>query len=154
MKQSGSSFIEVMVAMFVLGVGMLGVFSMQAQTSRYNHSAYYYSRAVLLAHDMAENVRTTPSAAGSYRLLYTDPTPNAGDCENIAAPCSANDLVNWHLKNWRSAVATQLPSGNSEILADGDAITIKIQFDDSRAEPNKEANEQERVSEYVLVTEV
>lgn len=154
MKQAGSSLLEVLVAMFVLGVGMLGVFSMQAQTSRYNHSAYYYSRAVMLAHDMAENVRTTPSLAGSYRLLLSDPTPDARNCQSFANPCSGNELVSWHLNNWRTAVTQQLPSGNSEIMANGDQITIKIQFDDSRAEPNKDKTADEQLSEYVLVTEV
>ena len=151
MKQQGSSLIEVMVALFVLGVGMLGVFAMQAQTQQFNHSAYYYSRAVMLANDMAENLRTTPSAAASYSLFYDDPTPNAKECEGRVNTCDAQELKNWHLKAWRESVTRQLPEGRSEGVADGQYITIKIQFDDSRASVDKQNPE---VSEYVLVTEV
>ncbi|MDZ7922955.1 MAG: type IV pilus modification protein PilV [Marinagarivorans sp.] len=150
-KQKGSSLIEVMVAFFVLGVGLLGVFAMQSHTTRYNHSTFYYSRAVMLANDMAENIRTTASISGSYSLLITDTTPTAVDCTDTAVTCSAEQLKNWHLKNWRESVARDLPMGKSEVVADGKFITIKIQFDDSRAKDKSEATD---LSEYVLVTEV
>ncbi len=150
-KQQGSSLIEVMVAFFVLGVGLLGVFAMQTHTTRYNHSTFYYSRAVMLANDMAENIRTTASVSGSYSLLITDATPSADDCTGVTVNCTAEQLKNWHLKNWRESVARELPMGKAEVVADGKFITIKIQFDDSRAKATSDATD---LSEYVLVTEV
>jgi type IV pilus assembly protein PilV len=149
--QKGSSLIEAMIALFILGIGMLGIFAMQARTSQSNHSTYYYSRAVMLANDMAENLRTTPSIADSYSLFFDDPTPDAKDCAGRENVCSPQEIKEWHIKNWRESIADQLPSGKSEIIANGTFITIKIQFDDIRGSVDKL---QQELAEYVLVTEV
>ena len=73
--QSGSSLIEVVVALFVLAIGMLGVLSMQVKSMQFNQSAYYYSQAVYLANEILENMRSSPSNANTYVIDLEEESP-------------------------------------------------------------------------------
>jgi len=43
-RQKGSSLIEVMVALTILAVGLLGMAQLQNRSSQDNQTAYYYSQ--------------------------------------------------------------------------------------------------------------
>ena len=48
-KQQGSGLLEVMIGLFVLAIGLLGMSSMQSKALRSNNTAYMYSQAIFLA---------------------------------------------------------------------------------------------------------
>src|SRR5690554_4758659 len=108
LKQTGSSLVEVMVALFVLAIGLLGVLAMQAKSMQYNQSAHVYSQAVFLANDMAERLRLDPAAARAHSLAI--PT-GAQTC----TACSGGDLINYNLFLWQERVAAALPEGKVKI---------------------------------------
>lgn len=149
--QYGSSLLEVMVALFVLGVGLLGVLALQLQSGKYNQSAYYYTQAAFLANEIAESLRSNPSVKNSYSLLIADATPTASvDCSSASVNCTAGELRDWNLNKWRNNVAANLPSGKSSIVSDGTFFTITVQFDDARVSSSGAQD----LHEYVLVTKV
>jgi type IV pilus assembly protein PilV len=149
-RHKGSSLLEVLVALFVLAVGILGVLSMQAKSGKYTQSTYYYSQAVFLANDIADAMRTNRSVAASYTVLMTDPLPNAKNCASTTENCTASELRDWNVRTWLTNIAASLPQGKASIESDGDFFTITVQFNDSRAS----GNDDESLHEYVLVTEV
>ncbi|HMU66909.1 MAG TPA: type IV pilus modification protein PilV [Cellvibrionaceae bacterium] len=149
-RQHGSSLLEVMVALVVLGVGLLGVLAMQARSSQYGQSTYYYAQAVFLANDIADAMRTTPAVAGGYNILFDDPIPNAKTCESTTISCSAGELRDWNLNKWLTNVARFLPQGKASIQAVGDNTVITVRFNDARAQ----VDGSEKFFEYVLVTDV
>ena len=65
---SGFTLLEVMIAVFVLAVGLLGVAGMQMIGLRNNNSAALRTQAVFLAQDIADRMRANPTAvaAGAY----------------------------------------------------------------------------------------
>ena len=151
--EQGSSLIEVVVALFVLAVGMLGVLSMQVKSMQFNQSAYYYSQAVYLANEILESMRSNRSVANTYLIGLTEQTPNpAKDCKEAGVTCSATELRSYNLKEWRTNIASTLTSGKSSIERNGDYYAITVQFDDSRSEVNGDGSPV--LSEYVLVTEI
>ncbi len=149
--QLGSTLMEVMVGVFILGVGLIGVLVMQIQSNKYNQSTYYYTQAAYLANEIAESLRANSSVQNSYSLLLSDVTPTAAvDCSLVANNCSASQLRDWNLNKWRNNVISNLPAGKSSIVSDGTFFTITVQFNDGRAS----ATGAEDLREYVLVTKV
>jgi type IV pilus assembly protein PilV len=56
-KISGFTLIEVLIAMLILSVGLLGLAGFQASSARNNTSAYNRSQATQLAYDLADRIR-------------------------------------------------------------------------------------------------
>lgn len=83
---SGFTMIEVLVAVIVLSVGLLGLAGLQATGLRNNHSATLRSIASLQAYDIADRMRA-----------------NQG-------PLAAADLAAWNADN-----ASLLPSGSGTV---------------------------------------
>ena len=142
--------LEVMVALFVLGIGLMGVLSMQAKSNKYNQSTYYYAQAAYLANDIADAMRTNRSVSSSYTIMLDDPTPTAQDCTSTSVNCTAAQIKDWNINAWRTNVVNNLPSGKASIESDGNFFTIKVQFNDARSS----SDGAEDLHEYVLVTEV
>lgn len=154
-KESGSSLIEVVVALFVLAIGMLGVLSMQVKSMQFNQSAYYYSQAVYLANEILENMRSSPGVADAYLIGLDETAPTISkNCSATGVTCSPTELRDFNLKKWRENIESALISGKSSVQRVGDFYAITVQFDDTRSAPDKENREGPELSEYVLVTEI
>lgn len=78
--QSGISLIEVLVAIFVLAIGMLGMAALQMASLRSNQSSYERSAAVMAAYTMIDRLRAdvTAARAGSYNLALDDDCASPG----------------------------------------------------------------------------
>lgn len=152
-RENGSSLIEMVVALFVLAIGMLGVMSMQVKSMQFNQSAYYYSQAVYLANEILDSIRSNPEMANAYSIELDDeaPQPNV-ECEGIDVTCTPQELRDWSLSQWRKNIESTLVAGKSSIVNNGDFLVITVQFDDSRSE--LEESENPSLGEYVLVTEI
>lgn len=148
--QTGTSLLEMMIALFVLAVGLLGVVSMQIKAMQFNQTAYYYSQAVYLANNILENIRSNPSMRDAYQLEFDD-TPSASvDC-GTASGCTPRQMRDWNIVEFRRMVDELLVGGRAAIATNGDFITVTLQFDDSRsAMPGEDAEP----AEYVLTTEI
>ncbi len=120
----GSSLVEVMVSLFVFAIGILGVLSMQAQSVKLNNNAYLYSKANILAVQMVENLRASPSAAEAF-----ESTLGASDCE-IEAECCGVIEGGWQeATRWSNEVAQQLPDGQGRVVRNGDGnIEVLVCF--------------------------
>ena len=66
--QTGSSLLEVLVAVVVLSIGLLGLAGLQMTSIKGSHSAYMRSQATLLAYDLADRARTTRALTQAGRL--------------------------------------------------------------------------------------
>lgn len=151
--QKGTTLLEMMIALFVLAIGLLGVLSMQIKSMQFNQSSYYYTQAVYLANDILENMRSTPQTADTYLLGLTEADPVAGvDCEVSGVVCTPAQMRDFALAQWRENIASTLSQGRSSISNNGDFFTITVQFDDSRSQTAGE--EGASLAEYVLVTEI
>ncbi len=154
-KEVGSSLIEVVVALFVLAVGMLGVLSMQVKSMQFSQSAYYYSQAAYLANQILENMRSTPGIAHAYLIGLDESAPAASkDCSASGVTCSATELRDFNLKNWRTSVEATLVSGKASVQRVGDFYAIIVQFDDTRSAPDRANKTEPELAEYVLMTEI
>jgi type IV pilus assembly protein PilV len=126
MKSKGFSLIEVLVAVLVLAIGLLGVAALQINATRANQSAELRSQASMLAYFMLDAMRANREAAraGSYNLTsMTCTLPSGGTL-------AQNDQRYWLEK----AKGTLGPSACGKIECDNTGnCTVTLQWDDSRA---------------------
>ena len=146
--QNGVGLLEVLVAMLVLGVGMLGMMGLQSESIRYNHNAALRARAAMMASDMMDRIRanqehaqTTSSYSVAIGTSTGDCTTSWPDtCEGSSKNCSPAQLASWDVAQWKHQLACQLSGGDGSIsFADdpsGRIYTITVQLEEMRTEDN------------------
>lgn len=104
-KQSGFTLLEVMVAVFVLSIGLLGLAHLQVTTLKTTQSADFKTQASLLATDMLNRMRANQAAAygGDYAIALTDDAPAQGT------------VADTDIAQWRNNLARQIPTGVGSI---------------------------------------
>ena len=149
-KNRGFNLVEVMVALFVLAVGMLTVLSLQIQAAKHNTSSHLYSQAAFFAQDIVERMRANPDPAVLNSYLDA-PGVAATQCDQ--ANCTPTELAAWDLEEWSTQVQNSLPSGVASMrqLGTGE-FEITVSFEDRRSEDG--TDEAGVPQAYVLVTEI
>jgi len=104
---NGFTMVELMVAVLVLAIGLLGLAGLQVWGLNNNHNAYLRTQATLLAQDIIERMRSN-SNLDAYLGSGT-----ADDC--FAHTCDSGQMAGYDLTRWNSALATQLPGGTGTV---------------------------------------
>lgn len=107
-RQRGFTMVELLIAVVVLSVGLLGLAGLQAQALRSNQVAYMRTQASLLANDIMDRMRANRAAvqAGHYDGISGSQNGSCGTTSGCnAASMAANDVYEWRL-----TVAQSLPS--------------------------------------------
>lgn len=133
--QAGFGLIEVLVAVFVLAVGLLGMAAMQASSLRLGGSAQWRSQAVMMTHDMMERVRANQRiatvVAPAALAVYSSPMAGVVCNRDFSPSASASVAVN-DLNEWRNNLACSLSDGHGSVNVNAGIVTIVVQWDDSR----------------------
>ena len=126
-KQQGLSIIEVLVAMLILAVGLLGMASLQVRAVSDTTNSSYRSIAIFYANDMADRIRANPVAEQGN--LYNDETGGAvtAGCSS-AAGCNSTQLAANDKSEWLANVADALPAGTGEITKNGNVYTVTVSW--------------------------
>lgn len=121
--QKGVGLLEVLIAILVLSVGLLGMASLQLNAMKFNESATVRTQANILAYNVVDRMRANRSVAlaGTYNIGI-DETPSG-------TTVASNDLI-W----WKQQLSQNLPEGKGSITQAGNIFTITISWDESRIE--------------------
>jgi len=122
--QHGFTLIEVLVAVLVLAIGLLGIAGLQAAGLQMNNSAYQRSQAAVLTQDMADRARANTEGyqTGAYNI--GDPTSlSVTDSCFTTDGCSPTQLAQSDVARWRETVQELLPGGEGTICQDNDPET-------------------------------
>ena len=115
----GITLVEVLVALVVLSVGMLGVAVMFVQSVRNSRSALLRTQAVNLVSDMADRIRANSNAGADYDLRSYTQAPALHDCaptdESSGGNCSVSELAEDDLARWLAAVRNTLPPPGGDL---------------------------------------
>jgi type IV pilus assembly protein PilV len=113
-NESGFTLIEILVAVVVLSLGLLGLAGLQVSSLNNNQTAYYRGIASQQAYDMADRMRAnlTGVSAGNYDNLNSG-TPTSQAC--FAAACTAAQLATSDYFQWVTASQRLLPNGAGRI---------------------------------------
>ena len=103
----GFSLVEVLVALVVLSIGLLGAAALLLGGGRDQTSAAHQAALTLLVADVAERIRANPLGRELYDTRTARDAP--ADCSE-AAPCGAAALAARDLAHFSSAAQALLPS--------------------------------------------
>lgn len=114
-RTSGFTLVEVLVALVVLAVGMLGIAGLYVESLKAGRTSIFRTTAVTLAADMADRIRANPAAPGSY--AGAGPGSDAFACVNGVDPCNADELAQDDWFRWNQALQARLPQGATANIA-------------------------------------
>ena len=131
----GFTLLEVLIAIVVLSIGLLGLAGLQAAGLRNNNSAYMRTIATQQIYDMTDRLRNKPEGVAStgYDAVTGIPTSPNLDCLT-ATGCSPADMATYDAFEWNTANKNLLPSGQGTVTRVGttNRFTITVMWDDAR----------------------
>lgn len=113
--QQGFNLVEVLVALVILAVGLLGIAALYLDSLRAGRTAIYRTQAINLAADMGDRIRSNRNTAASYATTFTTAAPAAVAACETDAGCSAAEMAQNDLSRWKALVALLLPGGQAQI---------------------------------------
>jgi len=127
-RQTGMGLIEIMVAVLVLALGLLGLAALQARALQQNQSSLQRSQAVMLSYSIIDSLRTdrANAIAGVYNLGQTCAVPAANGTY-------AGDSINGWFQSLKDRLGQAATTCGSIACNINGICTIRIFWDDSRA---------------------
>ena len=143
--QRGFSLFEVLIALVILALGMLGIAQMLLITHKSNSSNYIRQQAVQSAYDILDRIHANRSAAlaGNYTasnlVLTGAPTAPAAPSTNCGTSiCTSPQLATYDIWYWLATDVAQLPNGcgavSSVVSGLNTVVTVTVQWDDGPAQ--------------------
>lgn len=124
--QRGVGLLEVLIAVLVMAIGLLGIAALQATALRNAESSMERSQAVVQTYAILDAMRANADSArgGAYNYTMTSA---------CAAP-AASTLATRDVADWLAAIKASMGSGAcGGIACDANACTVQVRWDDSRA---------------------
>ena len=149
-KQRGFSLIEVLVALVILSVGLLGVAALQLTSLQTNREAYLRTQAVIAGTDLLERMRANKPAAlsGDYSTSVGTMPTGSKNCSTLGAACTTTEMAAYDLIAWKcglgkwnensictglstTVTAGELTNGDGSVSQDINGIySIIVQYED------------------------
>lgn len=133
-RSRGFTLLEVLVAVLVLSIGLLGLAGLQTFSLRNNHSSLLRSQAVVMAYDALDRMRSNRDealrgTASNYNTNF-DIDVDSVDC---SSSCDAAQVAQHDLAVWKDDLARILPGGEGRIVIENnDKATVQVRWSDNR----------------------
>ena len=114
----GFSLVEVLIALIIISVGMLGIAGLYVQSMQAGRTSMFRHNAVILVGDVADRIRANPTAGAAYTAIGGADN----NCIAQGVNCSAPDMADQDIFLWTAQAAETLPAGTVTVVFDG-AVT-------------------------------
>ena len=147
-KQNGFTLLEVLIALIVLSIGLLGHSKIQALGVRAGTDANLRTEATFLANDMIMRANR-PSVASDY---YAGINYAAIDCTSApakicsegtagtASDCTSTEMADEDAFNWFCDVTASLPNGNVAVSSAAGVYSVLVGWDGLDEDGNVQAH--------------
>lgn len=130
--QRGLGLLQVLIAILILAIGLIGLAGLQAASLLANRGAHHVTQANLLAYDILDRMRANRQAAvdGHYN----------GDRHSVTDAAARRASAD--VRTWRQLLRQQLPQenesgdpvGGGTVVVDGDGhVSVTISWFDPRS---------------------
>lgn len=117
----GFSLIEVLIALLVLTIGLLGLANLQGQSISSSYNAHLRTQATSLARSVIDRMRANRELAAetaSYQTVFTEPPTSAGtDCS--ISNCTPEQMASYDLREWKCNLGMYANNEASEQACEG-----------------------------------
>lgn len=119
-NQRGFSLVEVLIALIIMSVGMLGIAGLYVQSMQAGRTSLFRHHAVTLAGDVADRIRANPTAEVAYTGVGVD-----FSCVAAGINCNPVEMASNDILLWSQQANESLPNG-----------TVVVAFDNATVPPN------------------
>jgi len=118
-SNKGFTLLEVLIAVLVLSIGLLGLAGLQLTGLRNNHSAQLRGQATQFAYDMVDQMRANPVGMGASAYNSPTATATASCLTSIPATgCTPAQMAEQDMFEWAANIAAALPDGDAIVCLD------------------------------------
>jgi len=129
--QMGSSMIEILVAVFILAVGLLGLASLQMISLKNINNTQFQTLATTYAYDMSERIRSNQEGLSGYNNIEsTISDPNCITC--TPTQMAQLDGFEWNRLIQSDVIDGGLPNGRGTVMKDGSLYNITITWEEQQ----------------------
>lgn len=131
-RTRGFTMIEVLVALAVLAVGLLGIAALYLDSLRAGRTAIYRTQAVNVAADLADRIRANRAVPVNYETAIGDAVMSVPACDS-AAGCTRAEMAQNDLAEWKAQLAALLPNGDGSVVVtpgNPSAYVITVQWNE------------------------
>ncbi len=111
-RTGGATLVEVLVALLILSVGLLGIAALYVDNLRSGRTSILRTQAATLAADMADRIRVNRAGGAAFARV------TGQHCTDIATDAPAADVAANEVACWQDDVARELPNGTGTIARD------------------------------------
>ena len=129
----GFSLIEVLIALIILSVGMLGIAGLYVQSMQAGRTSMFRHNAVTIAGDIADRIRANPAAGTAYAAAVGADN----SCVNGGINCSPAQMAAHDISLWQEQADDSLPNGKVTVTHDGDLVLPSYQITVGWDEPGE-----------------
>ena len=122
-RHCGFALVEVLVAVVVLAIGLLGLAGLHATGFRDNHGAFVRTQATYAVNDLADRMRANRAAAiaGNYEVGSAPAAPTFDCVTNFTGTsspglCNPAEMATADLVAWYAFLGNAMPGGNATIV--------------------------------------
>jgi len=112
----GFTMLEVLVSLFILSFGLLGLAALQTVGLQYNRQSYQRTQAVIQAYDILDRIRANPTGNtnGDYNSISLGSTPSVStDC--ASSSCTPDEIATYDINQWNTMNAALLTNGQGAV---------------------------------------
>jgi len=117
-QQRGFSLVEVLIALVIMSVGMLGIATLFVQGMQAGRTSMFRHNAVILVGDVADRIRANPTAGAAYAAVGGVDNGCVAQGNN----CSQPQMASHDVFLWDQQAADTLPAGAVEVVFDGAVV--------------------------------
>lgn len=132
-RDSGFSLIEVLIALVILSVGLLGIAAMVSISMKSKTGSYYRTQALALSGTILDRMRANRAAAltGAYDIAVAQGTVTTGslssqDCTNSS--CTSAQIATMDLAQWNNDLVQLLGNNSATNVSYSITTTAVAQF--------------------------
>lgn len=152
---AGFTLVEILVALLVLSIGLLGLAALQMTSFQFNTDSYLRTQTTFSAYDIVDRMRVNPAglSAGNYDVTspanadtkvstYQSCSGSGGtcNCDGSSASCNAANLALYDLGRWYTKMDEMLPGAKVKratiTRAGANLVTITIYWFERDLEKN------------------
>jgi len=121
-QQRGVGMVEILVALLVLAIGVLGYAGLQLNALKSTESAQIRSQGTALARNALEMIVVNAEERATFldesewdngQSAFGDAPPSNPDC--ISNSCSASEMASWEIAQLQWLAGTVLPAGRIRV---------------------------------------
>lgn len=154
-RARGFSLFELLIAVVIVAIGILGIASLQVISLQQNRAALYRAEALQIGNDILDRMRTNPEIVGAANVyapvLLTAPPAAGMSCIGAGQNCTPAQMRDFDVAQWKCSITSvdgagvtfpvcdllgitgRLPGGAGSITEVDGVHTVRVQWiDDSQ----------------------